>query len=107
MGTLACRHRGGLGALLDFTSTPFYVDPTLPGDANLDRTVNVQDFAILAANYRKQVTGGWLEEQLQHRRRGQRKGPGPVGGQLPAKLPLVTFRPSMNYTPKRSSAVAD
>ena len=47
---------------LHLTSTPFYVNPTLlPGDANLDGTVNVLDLAILAANYRKQVTGGWLQ----------------------------------------------
>ena len=39
---------------LHLTSTPFYVNPTLlPGDANLDGTVNVPDLAILAANYRK------------------------------------------------------
>ena len=38
------------------------MNPTLlPGDANLDGTVNVQDLAILAANYRKNVTGGWLQ----------------------------------------------
>ena len=47
---------------LHLASTPFYVDPTLlPGDANLDGRVDVQDLAILAANYRKQVTGGWLQ----------------------------------------------
>ena len=47
---------------LHLTSTPFYVNPTLlPGDANLDGKVDVQDLAILAANYRKQVTGGWLQ----------------------------------------------
>ena len=47
---------------LDLTSTPFYVDPTLlPGDANLDGRVDVLDLAILAANYRKHVTGGWLQ----------------------------------------------
>ena len=38
------------------------MDPTLlPGDINLDGTVNVQDLAILAANYRKNVTGGWMQ----------------------------------------------
>ena len=38
------------------------MDPTLlPGDANLDGRVDVLDLAILAANYRKQVTGGWLQ----------------------------------------------
>ena len=31
----------------------------LYGDANLDGKVDVMDLAILAANYRKQVTGGW------------------------------------------------
>ena len=31
----------------------------LYGDANLDGRVDVMDLAILAANYRKQVTGGW------------------------------------------------
>ena len=31
----------------------------LPGDANLDGTVDIKDLAILAANYRKHVTGGW------------------------------------------------
>ena len=31
----------------------------LYGDANLDGRVDVSDLAILAANYRKQVTGGW------------------------------------------------
>ena len=47
---------------LHLSSTPFYVNPTLlPGDANLDGTVDVQDLAILAANYRKQVTGGWTQ----------------------------------------------
>ena len=47
---------------LHLTSTPYYVDPTLlPGDINLDGTVDVQDLAILAANYRKTVTGGWLQ----------------------------------------------
>ena len=47
---------------LHLTSTPFYVNPTLlPGDANLDGTVDILDLAILAANYRKQVTGGWLQ----------------------------------------------
>ena len=47
---------------LHLTSTPFYVNPTLlPGDANLDGRVDVLDLAILAANYRKQVTGGWLQ----------------------------------------------
>ena len=44
------------------TSTPFYVNPTLlPGDANLDGKVDVLDLAILAANYRKHVTGGWMQ----------------------------------------------
>ena len=52
---------------LTLTSTPFYVNPTLlPGDANLDGTVDVQDLAILAANYRKQVTGGWLQGDFNH-----------------------------------------
>ena len=47
---------------LHLTSTPYYVDPTLlPGDVNLDGTVDVQDLAILAANYRKNVTGGWMQ----------------------------------------------
>ena len=47
---------------LHLTSTPFYVNPTLlPGDANLDGRVDVLDLAILAANYRKNVTGGWLQ----------------------------------------------
>ena len=47
---------------LHLTSTPFYVNPTLlPGDANLDGTVDVLDLAILAANYRKNVTGGWIQ----------------------------------------------
>ena len=32
-----------------------------PGDANLDGKVDVSDLAILAANYRKQVTGGWTQ----------------------------------------------
>ena len=31
----------------------------LCGDANLDGRVDVSDLAILAANYRKHVTGGW------------------------------------------------
>ena len=47
---------------LHLTSTPYYVNPTLLyGDINLDGTVDVQDLAILAANYRKSVTGGWLQ----------------------------------------------
>ena len=47
---------------LHLDSTPFYVNPTLlPGDANLDGRVDVLDLAILAANYRKDVTGGWLQ----------------------------------------------
>ena len=47
---------------LHLTSTPYYVNPTLLyGDINLDGTVDVQDLAILAANYRKHVTGGWLQ----------------------------------------------
>ena len=33
----------------------------LYGDANLDSKVDVLDLAILAANYRKQVTGGWTQ----------------------------------------------
>ena len=33
----------------------------LPGDANLDGKVDVMDLAILAANYRKHVTGGWAQ----------------------------------------------
>ena len=32
-----------------------------PGDANLDGRVDVSDLAILAANYRKHVTGGWTQ----------------------------------------------
>ena len=32
-----------------------------PGDANLDGRVDVLDLAILAANYRKHVTGGWTQ----------------------------------------------
>ena len=32
-----------------------------PGDANLDGTVDIKDLAILAANYRKHVTGGWTQ----------------------------------------------
>ena len=32
-----------------------------PGDANLDGKVDVSDLAILAANYRKHVTGGWTQ----------------------------------------------
>ena len=32
-----------------------------PGDANLDGKVDVSDLAILAANYRKHVTGGWAQ----------------------------------------------
>jgi hypothetical protein len=52
---------------LHLTSTPFYVDPTLlPGDANLDGTVNVLDLAVLAANYRKNVTGGWTQADFNH-----------------------------------------
>ena len=47
---------------LHLISTPFYVNPTLlPGDANLDGRVDVLDLAILAANYRKNVTGGWMQ----------------------------------------------
>ena len=47
---------------LNLTSTPYYVNPTLlSGDINLDGTVDVQDLAILAANYRKHVTGGWMQ----------------------------------------------
>ena len=49
------------------TSTPFYVNPTLlPGDANLDGRVDVLDLAILAANYRKHVTGGWMQGDFNH-----------------------------------------
>ena len=33
----------------------------LYGDANLDGRVDVSDLAILAANYRKHVTGGWTQ----------------------------------------------
>ena len=33
----------------------------MPGDANLDGRVDVLDLAILAANYRKHVTGGWMQ----------------------------------------------
>ena len=33
----------------------------IPGDANLDGRVDVSDLAILAANYRKHVTGGWAQ----------------------------------------------
>ena len=47
---------------LHLTSTPYYVNPTLlPGDINLDGRVDILDLAILAANYRKNVTGGWLQ----------------------------------------------
>ena len=52
---------------LPLTSTPFYVNPTLlPGDANLDGRVDVLDLAILAANYRKHVTGGWMQGDFNH-----------------------------------------
>ena len=52
---------------LHLTSTPFYVNPTLlPGDANLDGRVDVLDLAILAANYRKNVTGGWTQGDFNH-----------------------------------------
>ena len=52
---------------LHLTSTPFYVNPTLlPGDANLDGRVDVLDLAVLAANYRKQVTGGWTQADFNH-----------------------------------------
>ena len=61
--TLPCR----AGGPFHLTSTPFYVNPTLlPGDANLDGTVNVQDLAILAANYRKHVSGGWTQADFNH-----------------------------------------
>ena len=86
---------------LHLTSTPFYVNPTLlPGDANLDGTVNVLDLAILAANYRKNVTGGWTSSRLQQRRRGGRPGPGPFGGQLPAQL-RVGRRPGLRWIRRR------
>ena len=52
---------------LQLSSTPFYVNPTLlPGDANLDGRVDVSDLAILAANYRKHVTGGWTQADFNH-----------------------------------------
>ena len=87
---------------LHLTSTPFYVNPTLlPGDANLDGTVNVQDLAILAANYRKNVTGGWTSRRLQQRRRGGRPGPGPFGDQLPAQSG-VERRPGLRWIRRRS-----
>ena len=37
----------------------YWSEAIVPGDANLDGRVDVTDLAILAANYRKQVTGGW------------------------------------------------
>ena len=60
-GNLGYRYRVSWGTF-QLTSTPFYVNPTLlPGDANLDGNVDVLDLAILAANYRKHVTGGWMQ----------------------------------------------
>jgi polysaccharide biosynthesis protein PslG len=52
---------------LHLTATPYYVNPTLlPGDANLDDRVDVLDLAILAANYRKSVSGGWTHADFNH-----------------------------------------
>jgi len=44
-----------------YTASPSNVKLTnaLPGDANLDGTVNFTDFGTLLQNYNKAVTGGW------------------------------------------------
>ena len=54
---------GPLGSPSNAVMTVDYVRAyaPLPGDANLDGRVDVLDLAILAANYRKHVTGGWTQ----------------------------------------------
>ena len=47
----------GLGWIDNTTTHQVTVGYTLYGDANLDGAVNVQDLAVLAANYRKSVNG--------------------------------------------------
>ena len=47
----------GLGWIDNTTTHQVSVGYTLYGDANLDGRVNVQDLAVLAANYRKSVNG--------------------------------------------------
>ena len=50
---------------LAFTSTPFYVNPTLePGDASLDGTVNFTDLNIVLTNYNQ--AGGWMQGDFNH-----------------------------------------
>ena len=53
---------GGLQSMLAVLGNDVVlaVEPE-PGDANLDGRVDIKDLAILAANYRKHVTGGWTQ----------------------------------------------
>ena len=51
----------GLGGLAPGAIENFSLTVVEPGDANMDGRVDVSDLAILAANYRKHVTGGWTQ----------------------------------------------
>ena len=62
---------GGYGSLGSASNSKMIVDyvrtyAPLPGDANLDGRVDALDLAILAANYRKHVTGGWAQADFNY-----------------------------------------
>ena len=62
---------GGYGSLGSASNSKMIVDyvrtyAPLPGDANLDGKVDALDLAILAANYRKHVTGGWAQADFNY-----------------------------------------